>query len=111
MNAGIHENCRRNACTNSIPSMLSKEHLCLEHFLDESFSRTNDISRRCQEKNSIRPTDLEWMLEDALLIVTSLEADPPELGEEQRERMLELLLNLANLHELAAQPSVRPEPS
>jgi hypothetical protein len=91
--------------------MLSKEKLCLEHFLDESFRRTNDISRECEEKQSIRPADLEWMLEDALLIVTSLEAEAFDLGDRQRERMLELLLNLANLHEFAAQPSVRRDPS
>lgn len=105
MNTGVHQNCRHDACTNSIPPMLSREKLCLEHFLDESFRRTDDISRQCQEKKTIRPTDIEWMLEDALLIVTSLEADPPDLVEDQRERMLELLLNLANLHELAATSS------
>jgi hypothetical protein len=111
MNTGVHENCRRSACTNSIPPMLSREQLCLQHFLDESFRRTDDISRQYQEKRAIGAADLEWMLEDALLIVTSLEADSPDLDEGQRERMLELLLNLANLHEFAAQPSHRPDPA
>ena len=111
MNAGLQQNCRHTPCNNSIPPLLSKEMLCLRHFLDESFRRTDDISRGYQENKSIRPADLEWMLEDALLIVTSLEADLPDLDEDQRERMLELLLNLANLHEFAAQPSARSDPA
>ena len=111
MNTGVHQSCRHDACTNSIPPMLSKEKLCLEHFLDESFRRTDDISRQYEERKTIGSADLEWMLEDALLIVTSLEADSSDLDGDQRERMLELLLNLANLHEFAAQPTLRHDPA
>jgi len=53
------------------------------------------------------PGDLEWLLADALAIVKNLEEDAGEPNPEQRDRMLELLLILANLHEYVAHHSIR----
>jgi hypothetical protein len=110
MSAGVQEGCRKTQCANPIPTALVKEHLCLEHFLDEAFLRTDQTSHRCREGRPIRPKELEWLLADALVIVTSLEADPAvqQPYDEQRERMLELLLVLANLHEYVAAHPARP---
>jgi len=55
------------------------------------------------------PGDLEWLLADALAIVKNLEEEVGEPNPEQRDRMLELLLILANLHEYVAHHSVRLE--
>ncbi len=51
--------------------------------------------------------DVEWLLADALAIVKNLEAGASEPNPEQRDRMLELLLILANLHEYVAHHSIR----
>lgn len=53
------------------------------------------------------PRDLEWLLADALAIVKNLEENAADPNPEQRERMLELLLILANLHEYVAHHSIR----
>ena len=53
------------------------------------------------------PGDLEWLLADALAIVKNLEEDAGKPNPEQRDRMLELLLILANLHEYVAHHSIR----
>lgn len=53
------------------------------------------------------PRDLEWLLADALAIVKNLEEKAADPNPEQRERMLELLLILANLHEYVAHHSIR----
>ena len=55
----------------------------------------------------MKPTDLEWLLADALVIVQNLEEGAGEPNPEQRDRMLELLLLLANLHEYVAHHSIR----
>ena len=55
----------------------------------------------------MKPTDLEWLLADALVIVQNLEEGAGEPNPEQRDRMLELLLLLANLHEYVAHQSIR----
>jgi hypothetical protein len=53
------------------------------------------------------PQDLEWLLSDALAIVKNLEEGAGDPNPDQRDRMLELLLILANLHEYVAHHSVR----
>ena len=50
--------------------------------------------------------NLEWLLSDALAIVKNLEESADQPDPDQRDRMLELLLILANLHEYVAHHSV-----
>ncbi len=52
------------------------------------------------------PVDVEWLLADALAVVKNLEEGAGEPNPDQRDRMLELLLILANLHEYVAHHSV-----
>lgn len=107
MNAGVLRHCRRTQCRNSIPTALASEQLCLDHFLDEALVRTNHTFTRCREQCPLAPADLEWLLTDALLIVKNLEEEVGDPVPQQRERMLDLLLMLANLHEYVAHHSVR----
>jgi len=101
--AGI---CRKTPCANVIPPSLAGEQICLDHFLDEAFRRADDVMERCQKGHAIDPILLERLLSDALAIVTNLEEGAGESAEGSRDRMLELLLNLANLHEYAAHHSI-----
>ena len=63
--------------------------------------------RQCREGQLIGPKDLERLLSDAIAIVCNLEEESNGLDSENRDRMFELLLSLANLHEYAANQSVR----
>ena len=107
MDPTASRNCRRAPCANVIPSALASEQLCLDHFLDEAFVRTNETLTRCREHRPLTAAELEWLLSDALVIVKNLEEGAGEPVPEQRERMLDLLLMLANLHEYVAHHSVR----
>ena len=60
-----------------------------------------------REKKLIDPQGLECLLADALAIVKNLEEGAGEPKPEQRDRMLELLFILANLHEYVAHLSIR----
>ncbi len=101
--------CSRGGCSNSIPAALASQHLCLDHFLDEAFVRADEALSRCREGHALNPVDLEWLLSDSLAIVKNLEEQAADPNPEQRDRMLELLLILANLHEYVAHHSVRLE--
>ena len=90
MNTAAAGRCRRSGCPNSIPSALANEQLCLEHFLDDAFLRTD-----------------QTFLSDALAIVKNLEEKASDPQPQDRDRMLELLLKLANLHEYVAHHSIR----
>ncbi len=99
--------CRRTSCANAIPSSLAAEQLCLDHFLDEAFARTDQALERCRAGQTIDSLSLEWLLADSLTIVNNLDDEPIERNADQRDRMLELLLILANLHEYAAHRPVQ----
>ena len=107
MEISIGTACRHTACANAIPRKLSSEQLCLDHYLDEAFERTNAALQRCHAGQSIDAVALEWLLADALTIVNNLDDDPMERNAGQQDRMLELLLILANLHEYVAHKPVR----
>lgn len=107
MNAAVAGRCRRSACPHSIPAALANEQLCLEHFLDDAFSRTDQTFGRCREGREMNPADVEWLLSDALAIVKNLEEKASDPQPQDRDRMLELLLKLANLHEYVAHHSIR----
>ena len=107
MTAAVHVKCRRPGCANSLPPGLASEQFCLDHFLDEAFLRTDETLERAHRGEKLDPHDLEWLLSDALAIVKNLEDGAGDPNPDQRDRMLELLLILANLHEYVAHHSVR----
>jgi len=110
MTAAVPRNCLKFECTNSIPPALTGFQLCLQHFLDEAFVRSDQALGRCREGRWVDPGCLEWLLSDALAVIKNLEEGADEPQPEQRDRMLELLLLLANLHEYVAHHSIRIEP-
>jgi len=107
MTAPAPAGCRRESCANTIPTALAAERLCLDHFLDEAFLRTDHMLTRCREGKAMSPGDVEWLLADALAVVKNLEEGAGDPNPDQRDRMLELLLILANLHEYVAHHSVQ----
>jgi len=111
MNNAVAAICRRSPCANVIPPSLATEQICLDHFLDEAFLRTDQLMERFQEGSAIDSQVVERLLADALTIVTNLEEGASEPKPEERDRMLELLLSLANLHEYAAHHSISLGPA
>lgn len=109
MTAANPPSCRRSGCPSAIPTGLAGEQLCLSHFLDEAFVRTDQALDRCRRGIPMKSADLQWLLTDALAVVKNLEEGADTPNAEQRDRMLELLLILANLHEYVAHHSVRLE--
>jgi hypothetical protein len=101
--------CKRDSCAKAIPRALNAEQLCLDHFLDEAFLRTDQALQSCRRGHAVDSKTLEWLLADALAVVKNLEEGAEQPNPNQRERMLELLLILANLHEYVAHHSVRIE--
>ena len=65
--------CNRAGCANSAPPALSSAQLCLDHFLDEAFVRSDLALTRCREGAALSKESLEWLLSDALATVKNLE--------------------------------------
>jgi hypothetical protein len=109
MSAAAPGNCQRAGCANSLPMALAGVRLCLDHFVAEAFVRTDQALSQCREGRAIDSDKLQWLLSDALAVVKNLEEGADEPMPEQRDRMLELLLVLANVHEYVAHHSARIE--
>jgi hypothetical protein len=109
MTAATSVHCNRAGCANPAPPALFSAQLCLDHFLDEAFVRSDHALTRCREGIPLSKESLEWLLSDALATVKNLEDSAEEPCPEQRDRMLELLLILANLHEYVSHHAVRVE--
>ena len=109
MKAAVSVHCVRAGCAKPAPPALTRAELCLDHFLDEAFLRTDQALRVAVKDPHDSKESLEWLLSDALATVKNLEESTDEPQPEQRDRMLELLLILANLHEYVAHHSVRVE--
>ena len=61
MDANVPGKCQRAGCANSIPTALASLQLCLDHFVDEAFVRTDLALGRCREGRTIDP-DREYTL-------------------------------------------------
>ena len=107
MNATVPGKCPRAGCANPIPTALASMQLCFDHFVDEAFVRSDEALSRCREGRTIDSDGLQWLLSDALAVVKNFEEGADDPKPEQRDRMLELLLVLANVHEYIAHHSVR----
>ncbi len=71
----------------------------LTHYLDDMFTRDFRRSEeRCRQGEPPDGRTLNWLSQQGDLTVTLLSGDGPESSED-RSRLLELLLCLANLHE------------
>ena len=107
MNADAFGNCRRSGCGRLIPPGLVSEQLCLDHFLDEAFVRNERAFQLCSQGHPLDSSGIEWLLSDALAIVKNLEEGADRPNPDQRDRMLELLLIVANLQEYVAHHSTQ----
>jgi hypothetical protein len=107
MNSAVSAGCRRAPCANPIPPGLISEQLCLDHFLDEAFVRTDQTLEGWHHGAPVDAQTVDYLLADALAVVNNLEASADDPNPDQRDRMLELLLSIANLHEYVARHPVQ----
>ena len=90
--------CRVGACSTPIPQTLSRQGVCLTHYLDEVFTRLSAVEERCRQNEFPDARTLTWLRQQGDFAVTLLSGDVPDYSKD-RTRLLELLLCLANLHE------------
>ena len=90
--------CRIGACSAPVPIPLHRQGVCLTHHLDEIFTRVSAVQERCQQGEAPDTRTVNWLSQQGDLAVTLLSGDGTTSSEE-RTRLLELLLCLANLHE------------
>ena len=98
--------CRVADCGQGVPPALAREGLCLDHYLEQAFTRLRGAFERCHTGQPLDPRTLDWLLAHADYAAQSL-AQGGGSNPAQRVKLLELLLELANLQEYLRHHSVQ----
>lgn len=99
--------CRVAGCTETVPPALALEQLCLNHFIEQAFSRIGAALEDCRRGQNANPEALDWLLADAEFAVQALAQNDHVRTQAQRDKLLELLLSLSNLQDYVRHHSVQ----
>jgi hypothetical protein len=91
--------CQVEGCAKGVPASLNPEVLCMAHYMDGALERLEEAASQCREGQPIAPVALDrlrTLADCAVQFLTDRGLDK-DLGE--KERVLQFLLGLANLHE------------
>ncbi|MGH9775882.1 MAG: hypothetical protein ACRD50_13140 [Candidatus Acidiferrales bacterium] len=108
MQSGHPSNCRIAGCNKHAVSALGSQQLCLPHFVDITFAEAGRTLECCTGGQPVDRERLAWLLAEAPAIVKVLVEDPAAADDALQDRILELLLCLANLHEYVKHHAVPP---
>ncbi len=94
--------CRIAGCKGQVYPVLSEREVCLEHFLDAAFDHAGAAQAAADKSLPVDRRTLECLLDEAHLAAQFLTGPGESVDMSARERLLEFLLHVANLHEYAA---------
>jgi hypothetical protein len=91
--------CRVDGCAKGVPASLNPEVVCMTHYLQGAMEELELAAAQCREGQPIPPVVLDKLRTQAEYAVQFL-PDGRVVNElREKERILEFLLGLANLHE------------
>ena len=105
--AALVSPCRIPGCHHDVPLPLTAELLCPEHFVELAFRAAQRALESCRHGEPVHPHAIEWLFSDAMFHAQALTQEAEAIDPRSRERLLELLLCLANLHEYVRHHTVR----
>jgi hypothetical protein len=103
--------CHAENCAVEVPEVLDKEGLCLNHYLDVAFRKLGAATERFHLGEEVDCVTMEWLLAQVDFTVERLGQEDMNWDPDQRSRLLELLLGVANLNEYMRHSIVLVPPS
>jgi hypothetical protein len=91
--------CRVYECKQPVPTPLGSELLCVDHFLEQALCNLESVAIHCRNCQTIDPGALDQLSMQAESAIHFLACGSLEKSHLQKERMLNFLLGLANLHQ------------
>jgi hypothetical protein len=98
--------CRTAGCKDEVPPPLAREGVCLEHFVEQVVQRADQVRQQCLKAQPLDEETLDWLLSDAPHAIQSLSNGASPSNPAAGEKILELLLCLANLRDYIAHHSL-----
>jgi hypothetical protein len=108
MAAGVPPHCRIESCNEEVPPALAAGSLCLDHFLDEAFTRAEKALQQCRRGEILDASTLDWLFADVQVTLNAVSELAKKRDLAQQSKILELLLCVANLNEYVAHHSGQP---
>ena len=88
--------CCVDGCGEAVPVPLAEDRMCLDHFVERTYARARRAVENYQADLPFRLDAVEWMFEDAKFAIMAVVRD---IEQPYREKVSELMISLANLHE------------
>jgi hypothetical protein len=95
--------CNIDACSQVVPASLAPQGVCLIHYLEEAFTKVDSALTFCQNGGTPDSSTLDWLLAQGDFAVALLSKKDGAPTSDERGRILELLLCLANVRECLRQ--------
>ncbi len=92
-----------------VPAGFRDRGLCFEHYLESATYKLDTSSSRCRDGCGIDRATLEWLIVQVEFVVETIDNEASPLTGDQKSRLLELLLGIANLTEYIRHGSDRVE--
>ncbi len=95
--------CQVGACSDRVPVTLTEHGVCLGHYLDDAFARVSSALEMRRRGKALDARTIAWLQAQGDFVVQLLSKDSAAQTAEERTRLLELLLCLANVQEYSRQ--------
>ena len=95
--------CQIGACSDRVPPTLARQGVCLDHYLDQAFARVASALEQRRKGKTLDASTTEWLQKQGDFTVQLLAETGPAHTPDERSRLLDLLLCLANVQEYAHQ--------
>src|ERR1700688_3282938 len=93
-------------CGQEIPESVIGQGLCLDHYIEEVFQKLDGATDYFRLGEGVDHDALEWLLVQVDCVVEAIGGETTALDPDQRSKLLELLLGIANLNEYARHQTV-----
>jgi hypothetical protein len=91
--------CLTQGCRTEVPTAFANSGFCLEHYVADAAQKLNAAKDSFCGGRSIDGHKLDWLLAQVDFVVETMGNEAMALGDQQRSKLLDLLLGVANLNE------------
>jgi hypothetical protein len=91
--------CQEPNCTLEVPAVLEIDGLCLNHYLEGAFDRLRGATEDFQIGQDVERQTMDWLLAQVDIAVRVLAQEDAHWDDDQRSKLVQLLLGVANLNE------------
>jgi hypothetical protein len=91
--------CQSASCRVEVPAVLKTDGLCLNHYLEGAFHKLTAATDDFQSGRDVDYSTMDWLLAQVDFVLEALAQEDVTWDADQRAKLLQLLLGVANLHE------------